>query len=126
MDKVKAIAESDKISDEHKPQLTQQVLAAGAAATSQPVWDNWAQRLVAGGLGLIGFSLAVFVGIAVIQQDHIDSAVTSALTAVICGMAGMFTQKALGGKGGEGNGGGQGAGLGGGDEVPEGDLFAAR
>jgi hypothetical protein len=97
MDTARVIAESDKVPAEQKPQLTQQVLAAGAAASSQPIWDNWAQRLVSAGLGLIGLTLAVFVGIAIIQGDKIDAAVTSALTAVIGGLAGMFTQKALGG-----------------------------
>jgi len=97
----KAIAESDKIAEDQKQQLAKQVLDVGANATAQPLWDNWAQRIVAGGLGLIGLSLAVFVGISVlVQVKQIDSAVTSALTATIGGLAGMFTQKALGGSGG--------------------------
>ena len=97
MDTARAIAESDKIADDQKQQLAKHVLDAGANATAQPLWDNWAQRIVAIGLGLIGFTLAVFVGIALLRESKIDSAVASALTATIGGLAGMFTQKVLGG-----------------------------
>jgi hypothetical protein len=99
METAKAIAESDKIPDERKSELTQQVFQA---ANAQGLTDKWAQRLVPGGLALIGIIVAVFVGVAVLERIKIDSAVTSALTATIGGLAGMFTQKAIGGGGAQG------------------------
>lgn len=113
IDTAKAIAESDTIPEDQKTQLAKHVLDAGTNATAQPLWDNWAQRIVSGGLGLIGLVLAVFVGVAVLRGAEINPAVTSALTGTIGGLAGMFTQKALGTGGNEkpaagGSGGGDG------------------
>jgi len=109
MDTAKAIAESPKIEPGHKEALTAQILQA---ATTTPMWDNWAQRFVAGGLAAIGLALTVFVGVAMLKHNAIDAAVTSALTGTIGGLAGMFTNKALsnGGNGGNADGGGGNAG----------------
>ena len=100
MDTAKAIAESEKIDPAQKSDLTSQVLQA---ASTQPLWDNWAQRLVAGGLAGIGVILTIFIGVAVLERIHIDAAVTSALTGTIGGLAGMFTTKALGSTNGTGS-----------------------
>ncbi len=109
MKTAQSIAESPTIPEEHKTVLAQKVLEAGASATAQPLWDNWAQRLVAGGLTVIGIVLAVFIGIAILKKDtNVNQAYTAALTATIGGLAGMFTQKAL--SGGAGNGGAAGGG----------------
>ncbi|MFN7968127.1 MAG: hypothetical protein EKK62_13080 [Acidimicrobiia bacterium] len=91
------IAVNDSVPAERKEQLVKQVLDAGAAATAQPVWDNWAQRLVAGSLGAIGLVLALFTGVAVLRQVPIEAAVTSALTGAIGALAGMFAQRITGG-----------------------------
>jgi uncharacterized membrane protein (UPF0136 family) len=100
METARVIAESDKIPETRKAELTQQLLDA---ANAQGITDNWAQRLVPAGLTLIGVIIAVFVGVAMLRQVHIDTALTSALTATIGGLAGMFTQKAISGGGGQPN-----------------------
>jgi len=110
MDTAKAIAENDKLEPAQRTVLAQQVLQA--ASTPQQMWDNWAQRFVAVGLGMIGFGLMIFIGVAMLKGNKIDSAVPTALSGAIGGLAGMFTSK-LGSSGG-GNGGGGNDGGGGG------------
>lgn len=97
MKTAQAIAESDKIDPEHKETLTKQVLATGASSSSGCQCDNWAQRIVVIGIGLIGLVLALFVGIKLLQGGPMNAAIVSALTAAIGGLAGMFAQRNLGG-----------------------------
>jgi hypothetical protein len=99
MQTAQRIAESEQIDPAQKEALMRQVLDAGATYSSTCRCDNWTQRAVAMSIGGIGALLALFVGVKMLQGGAIDPAVTSALTAAIGGLAGMFAQRAMGGDG---------------------------
>jgi hypothetical protein len=89
----KQIAKDSTIDNALKENLVTKVLDVGQAAAKPPRWDRWAQRIVAGGLGVIGVAIAVFVGVATLMDEDLNAAFLSALAAVIAGLAGMFSQQ---------------------------------